>query len=55
MPTDLFAQQFNYDGYGVLRWTLAEDTLRPTDDIENMIADNTPTGSIGGDEGGGWI
>lgn len=53
--THVDTEQFNYDGYGVLRWTLTEDTLWPTDDIENMIADNTPTGSISGDEGGGWI
>lgn len=54
--TQVDTEQYDYDGYGVLRWTLSEDILRSTDDIVNMIADNTPTGDTGGDDdGGGWL
>jgi len=54
--TQVDTEQFNYDGYGVLRWTLEEDTLRDTDDIANMVADNTPTTDSGDDDpGGGWL
>ena len=54
--TQVDTEQYDYDGYGVLRWTLSEDILRSTDDIVNMVADNTPTGDTGGDDdGGGWL
>ena len=54
--TQVDTEQFDYDGYGVLRWTLVEDTLRTTDDLAKMIADNTPTGEIDSeDDGLGWI
>ena len=54
--TQVDTEQYDYDGYGVLRWTLSEDILRSTDDIVNMIADSTPTGDTGGDDdGGGWL
>ncbi len=36
-------------GRGVLRWTVAEDMLRPTDDIANMVADQAKG------EGGEWF
>src|SRR5574344_438918 len=48
--TQVDTEQYDYDGYGVLRWTLVEDILRSTDDIVNMVADNTPTGDTGGDD-----
>lgn len=54
--TQVDTEQFDYDGYGVLRWTVVEDALRATDDIAKMIADNTPTGNIvSEDEGLGWL
>lgn len=54
--TQVDTEQFDYDGYGVLRWTLSEDVLREEDDLVNMIADTTPTSA--GDNpapGGGWL
>lgn len=55
--THVDTEQFNYDGYGVLRWTVTEDVLRASDDVENMVADNTLTTSPGdgGGIGGGWL
>lgn len=35
------AESWNYGGHGLVRWTLVEDRLRDTDDVVNMIADNT--------------
>lgn len=40
-------------GKGILRWTLTEDMLRPTDDIGNMVADTTPAKPQDG-KGDGW-
>ena len=54
--TQVDTEQFDYDGYGVLRWTVVEDALRTTDDATKMIADNTPTGDIDSDDAGlGWL
>ena len=30
----------NWGGYGLLRFMLVEDELRPADDVDNMLADN---------------
>jgi hypothetical protein len=55
--TQVDTEQYDYDGYGVLRWTLVEDVLRSTDDIANMVADTSSTGALvdDDDDGGGWL
>jgi hypothetical protein len=61
--TQVDTEQYDYDGYGVLRWTLVEDVLRSTDDIVNMVAENStdaeaapaPGDPEEPDDGGGWI
>jgi hypothetical protein len=58
----------NWDGYGIVRVMAVEDELLMTDDVENMVADNSkwierhginqgyPTEEdIPASDGGGWI
>ncbi len=54
--TQVDTEQYDFDGHGVVRWTITEDQLRDKDDVANMVADNTTSTVAADDEtGGGWL
>lgn len=53
LVTQVDTTTYKKGGKGLVRYTVIEDELRSTDDIENMIADNTKRPDMAGDEG--WL